>query len=86
MKEFFRVFAFLYTCVYVLFMFPGLLFLWNTIIGLMGGAGMAVLLIALTANLIFLWALSGLERRVRDLEDMHQEKDDEWIKQDDEQD
>lgn len=76
MKEFFRVFAFLYTCAYVLFLFPGLMFLWNTMLEHMGGAGIAIVLISLTINLILFWALSGLESRVKDLEEMHKEKDD----------
>ena len=75
MKEFFRVFAFLYTCAYVFFMFPGLMFLWNTMLDHIGGTGIAIVLISLTINLILLWALSGLERRIKDLEEMHENKD-----------
>lgn len=75
MKEFFRVFAFLYTCAYFFFLFPGLLFLWNPMMEHMGGAGIAIVLISLNVNLILLWALSGLERRMRDLENMHKERD-----------
>ena len=79
MKEFFRVFAFLYTCVYVFFMFPGLLFLWDTMMRHVGGVGIAIVLISLTINLILFWSLSGLEKRVSDLEYMHKEKDDDEI-------
>lgn len=44
--------------------------------GTYGGAGIAIVLISLTINLILFWALSGLESRVKDLEEMHKEKDD----------
>lgn len=88
MRNIIKGIAVIYTVAYLI-MWLALLFVWEIMSEQLGGVGIAIMLVSATINLILLWALSGLEDRVRDLENMHKEKDDdddEWIKQYHEQD
>lgn len=75
MRNIIKGIAVIYTIVYLI-MWLALLFVWEMISEQLGGVGIAIVLVSATVNLILLWALSGLESRVRDLENMHKEKDD----------
>nr|DAL86656.1 MAG TPA: hypothetical protein [Caudoviricetes sp.] len=74
MRNIIKGIAVIYTFAY-LFMWLALLFVWEMISEQLGGVGIAIMLVSATVNLILLWALSGLESRVRDLENMHKERD-----------
>lgn len=74
MRNIIKGIAVIYTIVYLI-MWLALLFVWEMISEQLGGVGIAIVLVSATVNLILLWALSGLEDRVRDLEYMHKEKD-----------
>ena len=75
MRNIIKGIAAIYTIVYLI-MWLALLFVWEMISEQLGGVGIAIMLVSATVNLILLWALSGLESRVRDLENMKKEKDD----------